>query len=264
MAIKKIIEVEIKDNITLTTDHVEGLNAEIQDTKKSVDDLSKSFDKNTDAVNKSFKPLKAQLREAQAAVAELAEKYGATSKEAIEAAKRAAELKDAIGDAKDLTDAFNPDAKFNALSKSIGGVLDGFSAFQGSLGLLGVESESVEKTLLKVQSAMALSQGLQGLMEAKDSFIALGAVIKTQVVTAFSTLKGAIISTGIGALVVGLGFLISKLMEEADAAEEAANAQQKLNDKRKKELDLINEIIAASEKKRNSEKGGLNLSLIHI
>ena len=116
----------------------------------------------------SFKPLKAQLREAQAAVAELSEKFGATSEQAIAAAKRASELKDAIADAKDLTDAFNPDAKFNALSNSIGGALNGFQAFEGALGLVGVESEQLQATLLKVQSAMALSQGLQGVMEAKE------------------------------------------------------------------------------------------------
>jgi hypothetical protein len=121
--------------------------------------------------------LKSELRKAQAEVAALSEKFGATSQEAVNAAKKAAELKDAIGDAKALTDAFNPDAKFNALSASIGGVLNGFQAFEGALGLIGVESEGVQKALLQVQSAMALSQGVQGLMEAKDSFVQLKAVI---------------------------------------------------------------------------------------
>jgi hypothetical protein len=122
--------------------------------------------------------LKSQLREAQSEVASLSDKFGATSREAAEAAKRAADLKDRIGDAKALTDAFNPDAKFNALSSSIGGVLNGFQAYEGALGLIGVENEDLQKTLLKVQSAMALSQGIQGLAEAKDSFVQLGAVVK--------------------------------------------------------------------------------------
>ena len=95
-------------------------------------------------VTTNEKSLKAQLREAQAEVAALSEKFGATSQAAVEAAKKAAILKDAIADAKDLTDAFNPDAKFNALSKSVGGVLNGFQAFEGALGLIGVESESLQ------------------------------------------------------------------------------------------------------------------------
>jgi hypothetical protein len=141
-------------------------------------------------IKDNSKSLKAQLKEAVMEVQKLSDAYGATSKEAIQAAKRAGELKDKIGDAADLVKAFNPDAKFNALSKSLGGVLDGFQAFEGALGLVGVEGEAVQATLLKVQSAMALSQGLQGLGEAKDSFIQLGGVIK-------DSWKGLMVAIGV-------------------------------------------------------------------
>ena len=124
---------------------------------------------NSDSSNK-LGTLKKQLREAQNEVQVLSDKFGATSKEAIEAAKRAGELKDRIGDAKALTEAFNPDAKFKALTASLSGVAGGFSAVQGAIALFGVESKEVEKTLLKVQSAMAISQGLQSVGEAIDSF----------------------------------------------------------------------------------------------
>ena len=85
--------------------------------------------------------LKAQLREATAEVTKLSEQFGASSKEAVNAAKRAAELKDQIGDAKSLIDAFNPDAKFKALTASLGGVAGGFSALQGATALFGKENE---------------------------------------------------------------------------------------------------------------------------
>ena len=153
--------------------------------------------------------LKAQLREATAEVTKLSEQFGASSKEAVNAAKRAAELKDQIGDAKSLIDAFNPDAKFKALTASLSGVAGGFSALQGAVGLFGKENEDLQKTLLKVNSAMALSQGLQSVGESIDSFKQLGTVIKTQVVGAFSTLRGAIIATGIGALAVVLGLVVA-------------------------------------------------------
>jgi hypothetical protein len=160
-------------------------------------------------VGKSVGSLKKQLREAQNEVTALSEKFGATSKEAINAAKKAAQLKDAIGDAKALTDAFNPDAKFKALTASLSGVAGGFAALQGAVGLFGNQAEAVEKTLLKVQSALALSQGLQAVGESIDSFKQLGAVVKTGVSNAFGTLRSAIISTGIGALVIGVGLLIA-------------------------------------------------------
>ena len=175
----------------------------------------------------SVKSLRTQLREAQNEVQILSEKFGATSREATEAARRAAQLKDAIGDAKALTDAFNPDAKFKALTSSLGGVASGFTAYQGAMGLAGVESKELEKQLLKVQAAMALSTGLQQMGEARDSFVQLGAVIKTKLISAFSSLKSALISTGIGLFVIAIGVLIANFDKLKNVvSENTANAQK--------------------------------------
>ncbi len=179
-------------------------------------------------IKDNVKSLKQQLREAQNEVNALSEKFGATSREAVNAAKKAAELKDAIGDAKALTDAFNPDAKFNALSSSIGGVLNGFQAFEGVMGLVGVEGEALQETMLKVQSAMALSQGLQGALEARDSFKQLGAVVKN----AFSdmtTASKAFMATGLGLIITGLALVISYWDDIKSAMSGVSGEQQKLN-----------------------------------
>lgn len=191
--------------------------------------------------------LKTQLREAQADVQKLSEKFGATSQEAINAAKRAAELKDAIADAKDLTDAFNPDAKFNALSNSIGGVLNGFQAFEGALGLVGVEAEAVQETMLRVQSAMALSQGLQGLLEAKDSFKQLGAVAKN----ALAGIRTGLAATGIGLFVVALGTVVAYWDEIKEAVSGVSEEQSKLNAKTEANLKASEEKVSALDKQDN-------------
>jgi len=156
-------------------------------------------------VNEAVGSLRSQLKAAQAEVAALSDKFGATSAEAINAAKRAGELKDRIGDAKALTDAFNPDAKFKALTSSLSGVAAGFSAYQGALNLAGVENKNLEESLLKVQSAMALSQGLQALGESRDSFKQLKAVATD----ALKGIKAGIGATGIGLLVVSLGLIVA-------------------------------------------------------
>ena len=195
----------------------------------------KKLDSAFEATDQTVKGLRTQLREATANVALMADKFGDTSREAINAAKRAAELKDRIGDAKALTDAFNPDAKFKAVASSLAGVAGGFSALQGAMALFGNENKDVEKALLKVNAAMALSQGLQAVGESVDSFKQLGAVIKStttfqtlnnsatqtavtiqkafgiatvQTSVGFNILKGAIIATGIGALVVALSLVV--------------------------------------------------------
>jgi len=207
--------------------------------------------------NQAIGSLKTQLREATAEVQALSEKFGATSKEAIAAAKRAAELKDAIGDAKSLVDAFNPDAKFKALTASLSGVAGGFAAAQGAIALFGVESKEVEKALLQVQSAMALSQGLQAVGESIDSFKQLGSVIANSTIflkanemankatafamrlfgvsveatsVSFKVLKGAIAATGLGLLVVAIGEIVAAFQNYSSAAEKAAEKQKQLND----------------------------------
>ena len=189
-----------------------------------------------EATDQTVKGLRTQLREATANVAIMADKFGDTSREAINAAKKAAELKDKIGDAKALTDAFNPDAKFKAVAGALAGVAGGFAALQGAMAIFGKENKDVEKALLQVNAAMALSQGLNAIGDSIDSFKNLGAQIKatttfqtlnnaaTQTATAiqrafgiatletsvgFKVLKGAIIATGIGALVVALGLVIT-------------------------------------------------------
>jgi hypothetical protein len=199
--------------------------------------------------------LKKQLREAQQEVQAMSDKFGTASEQAVKAARRAAELKDAIGDAKALTDAFNPDRKFQAFASALQGVVGGFTAVQGALGLVGVENENVEKTLLRVQSAMAFSQGINSVLEARDSFKNLNTVIQSTAIfqrannaataiaitlqkafgvatigtgRAFTILKGAIAATGIGLLVVGLTTLISKISEWTSTSEKAAEAQKKL------------------------------------
>jgi hypothetical protein len=165
----------------------------------------------TDAsqTEKSVKSIRQELREAQQSAVSLGRQFGELSPEALAAAKKVANLKDEVGDLKQRIDALNPDAKFKAFSASLQGVAGGFAGVQGAIGLFGTESAELEKQLLKVQSALALSQGLDSLLEARDSFKTLGAIVKTNVVSAFSTLKGAIIATGIGALVVGVGLLIA-------------------------------------------------------
>jgi hypothetical protein len=197
---------------------------------------------NLEQTEQAVVSLKSELRKAQAEVAALSDKFGATSKEAVEAAKRAADLKDRIGDAKALTDAFNPDAKFKALSASLGGVASGFAAYQGALGLIGVESKEVEAQILKVQSAMAIAQGAQAVGESVDAFKQLGAVVKSysivqKVITAGQWLwNAAMAANPIGALVavvvalVAAGYALVKMfIASSDATMKAEAANKALN-----------------------------------
>jgi hypothetical protein len=198
-------------------------------------------------IKDNVKSLKTQYKEAIQEVQRLADTYGNTSKEAAEAAKRAAELKDRIEESKSLTDAFNPDAKFNALSGSIGGVLNGFQAYEGALGLIGSESEALQETLLKVQSAMALSQGIQGALEAKDAFVNLTSVVKNSF-SAMTTASKLFAVTGIGALVTGVAYLMGAFDDTTESISKYASAQKTSNDIQQKAIEDSAEELSALNK----------------
>lgn len=106
-------------------------------------------------------------------------------------------------------------AKFEAVQKISSGLASGYSALTGVTALLGVENEEFEKTLIKVQSAMSIAQGvgglkdlIEGLGQAKVAFGNNVKAIKT-FITSLNGVKGALIGTGIGAFVVLLGVVIA-------------------------------------------------------
>jgi hypothetical protein len=191
--------------------------------------------------------LKAQLRQATADVQALSEKFGATSEQAVAAAKRASELKDAIGDSKNLIDAFNPDTKFKAFSQTLSSVAGGFAAVQGALGLLGAEGEDVQKTLAKVQSALALSQGLEQLGDLGDAF----KNVKTVAIDAFKGIKAAIGSSGIGLLVLALGAIVVYWEEIKAAVSGVSVEQKKLTEETNKTLKAEQEKLSAIDSQDN-------------
>ena len=137
-------------------------------------------------IQDNSKTLKQQYKEAVLEVQKLADAFGATSIEVQNASKRAAELKDQIEDVNDAIQAQKGEGAFIALGKSLSSVASGFSAVEGAMGLVGAESEDVQKAMLRVQSAMALAQGLEGLEDAGRAFKQLGAVVKST--TVYTTL----------------------------------------------------------------------------
>ena len=198
-------------------------------------------------IQDNSKSLKSQYKEAVAELQKVSAQYGETSKEAIKAAQAAAKLKDQIGFSKDLVDAFNPDAKFKAVEGAVNGVMNGFQAFTGGMALLGIESDKVEEALLKVQSVMALTQGINGLMEAGDSFKQLGAAAKN----ALSGIKTGIAATGIGLLLIAVGTLYAYWDDIKEAVSGVSDEQTKLNKKTEANLKAADAKVDSLNKQEN-------------
>jgi hypothetical protein len=179
---------------------------------------------------------KKELREAKAEAVSAARSFGEFSPQAIDAAKKFAALNDTLKDTNELASVLAGPDKFRAFANLAGGLAGGFSAVQGAIGLVGDESKDLEKALLKVNSAVALSNGLTQFADlgkyigqaraalfsfeavqkinnattaaaAKVQKLFTGEVAATS--TGFKVLKGAIAATGIGLLVVIIGEVVA-------------------------------------------------------
>jgi hypothetical protein len=157
--------------------------------------------------------------------------------------KRAGDLKDAVEDAADAQRAFTGAGQFQAVTKAVSGIAGGFTAIQGAITLAGGESKEFEKTMIKLQGAMALTQGLAALEDVPRAF----KTIQTVGVNAFKAIKGAIGATGIGLLVIALGTIVA-YWDDIKAAISGVTAEQdQLNKATAKNLEMQEANLAAVE-----------------
>ena len=211
---------EVK-TIKINVDTKQAVNA-MDDLAKATHDVSASFEE----VYGDIQPLTARMGEAEDRLYELAAAGKTTTKEYKD-------LLETVGNYRKVqiqTDMAVDAAATNMgqkLGGALGGVTAGFSLAQGVMGAFGVESEELEKTLLKVQAALAIQQGVQGIREAIPSFKALGTAAKT----ALSGIKTGIAATGIGLLVVALGTLVAYWDDIKSAVSGVSDEQTKLNEK---------------------------------
>ena len=154
-----------------------------------------------------FKSMKAEIRELTVAAQQAVMQFGEFSPEAQRAEQALAEARDRMEDFNDRVAAVNPD-KFAQINTVVQGVARGFQAAQGAMALFGNESEDLQKTMVKLQGAMALAEGLEGLGKVQQQFSAIANNIKGGVIQAFQSL-GRISTLAFGALGVALTLIIA-------------------------------------------------------
>jgi len=204
---------EVK-NIQINVDTKQATQA-MDNLAKATHDVSASFEE----VYGDLQPLTTRMGEAEDRLYELAN-AGQT------ATKEYQDLLETVGNYRKVqiqTDMAVDAAASTFSSKlggALGGVTSGFSIAQGAMGAFGVESEDLERQLLKVQSAMAIADGVKGFREAIPAIKAFGLA-----------LKGAIGASGIGLLVIALGTLATYWDDIKGAVKGVSAEQEKLNAK---------------------------------
>ena len=159
-------------------------------SRVELDKLNSAQDKQvkkTQEEESAIKSLRVQLREALLNQSSLSQQYGATSVEAINAAKAVAELKDEIQFNADLVAGFDPDQKFKALGAATEIAGTSIQGVTAGMALFGDTGEETEKVLLKVQAAMSFSQALQQLSGLGDQY----KVFKSTITAAYLSITTA-------------------------------------------------------------------------
>ena len=92
--------------------------------------------------------------------------------------------------------------------KATGGIVAGFQAANATMNLFGIENEAVLKSLEKMQNLMAITQAIPAIDDGIKGFKRLSTAISTAA-GATSKFGKALVSTGLGALAVALGLIIT-------------------------------------------------------
>lgn len=158
--------------------------------------------------------------------------------------REAGELKDKIQDTSGVIKATAGNAVENLSTGFVGmakvGVA-GFQAVEGAMALFGVENENVQKSLVRMTALLNLSDALKTLGELPDKFTEIKASIGAfgaKAVGAFkqlTTAGKAFATTGIGLIVAGIAYAISKF-NQLSSEQEAWKKMEENRLNQKKEM----------------------------
>ena len=211
--------------------------------KSDVDKVGDSVEnvgKETKKTAGSFTSLRKELKDLTIQLQNL----DPASKEFEKVAQRAGQIKEQMRGVADAINDADPEVFGGKFQRTAEGIAGAFSAVTGAQALFGQQSEEIEKQMLKVQGAIALTQGISAMKELRNDATELAGSIKNKLVTAFQSLNAtqisnakdlgtmttlqkaynvvvgsstgvlknlriALAATGIGALILAVGYLIA-------------------------------------------------------
>ena len=170
MAADYVVKLTGQDNLSETINNVKRSLQDVGRETSHLDTIREKFEK----IQNSSAPLKRQLRDLKALMSSMNIDGLSHTEVFEEMAMYAGEVKDAMADANDAISRFADDNfKLAAMSEGFGLIAGSISTATGVLGMFGVENENVTETMMRVQSAIAMVNGVQAIATSlnKDSII---------------------------------------------------------------------------------------------
>lgn len=222
--LKKNLEDVNKAAKSFTKDFAAGFNEGVIETLKeagvSVEEFSNALGSGQTEVDKSSEGLRTRLKALTQQIAEmkLAGQDGTEQFKAL--VIEAGNIKDAMGDAAaEIKNAGSDTRTFDNLLGSAQAVAGGFAVAQGAAALFGDENEDLQETMLKVNAAIAVTQGLQSIgaaIEKEGALSLLATNIQLKVKNAQKVIETGLESQSI--IVRGAAIVAQKALNAAMAA----------------------------------------------
>jgi hypothetical protein len=230
---------ELKEQNQFLLGFKEGIEEALKEAGVTIEEFFDALKNGPPAAEPKIDSLKSRLRSLTDELAVLKANGEDNTEQFQKIAAEAGRLQDAIGDARqEVKNMASDTGTFDGLISGVQGLAGGFAVVQGATALFGDESEELQKTLLRVNAAMSILQGLQQVQnvlqkESAASRLADTIAAKAQIVVqriytavtgqataATTAFKVALATTGIGLLVVGVLALVQALNEQDDALED--------------------------------------------
>lgn len=229
---------------------------EVDDQLKNYQKAANTADKSTTDLNATFedvygdmKPLSARLGELEDRMYELALAGNENTKEFKELQREAVKYRKTIIETDKAVDAFaETGSGIGAALQLSETVVAGYQGFVGVTALLGNENEELLETITKLQAAQGVLTALQQarLAVSKESLLvtrgqAVGTAALSAVQSIYTTVVGAstgamklfrlaLLATGIGAIIVGIGMLIANFEDVVKWVKQAGQAMLDFGD----------------------------------
>lgn len=188
------------------------------------------------SLKKEFKDLQSQL-----------EKTTVGTEDYQKTLQKLGAVKDDIGDLRDTISALNPEGKIAAFQNVAGKLAGGFQAATGAVALFGVKSEELEKTLLRVQAASALAEGIRSVSGLSDAFKVLAVVIKANPIFAIGS---AIVAITVA--LIAYNREVEQTVGTVDDLNASLKAQNDLYKDQNDKLDINNKLLIEGLKQRGA------------
>ena len=225
------------------------------EVKKALADQNTAFDN----LNKKGKTLTGQLRSLKNELSQLEVAGKGGTAQFRQLTLEAARLEDQVGDTRARVSNLASDTfKFDAAVQATQGLAAGFEVAQGAAALFGSESEDLQKSILKVQGAIAIANGVQQIANLLLEESKIKTLVLTNVQAAYGLVVGtttgalkvfrlALAATGIGLLVLGVIALIQNFDKVKAALSNAIPGFKEVTQAIGSVIDTIKEFVGVSD-----------------